>query len=173
MQRACLLSRIDDPMAKCACDSVVFKMWRSIHCCYPLKGGLSHTYKESVFSLQQSANSTNFLAGAGCSLLFESNSFQNNLTHRLKLEWEHVVGDWVFDTASLYTSGTLGIMRVNKFSQHVQQRIDCTESPYCHYIREQILTDRVRKLTLLKLALQRSVTGQTRWALPSLLEAPI
>ena len=93
---------------------------------------------QGVCSLQPAdVNSSDVIAASGCELLFEGNAFERNTTYRSEPEWQHIVGDWVFNTGALYTSGELGPIKANRFSQHVPQSVDCTGS-YCRYERPRI-----------------------------------
>jgi hypothetical protein len=92
---------------------------------------------QSVCSLQQKENSSDgsVLAGAGCELLADSDAFAKNDTFRLEPEWEHILGDWYFDSGAIYNMD--GPMKVNKFSQHVDQNIDCS-GYFCRYERPKL-----------------------------------
>ena len=79
-------------------------------------------------------NKTDFLAAAGCEILPEGDAFVRNKTYFAAPEWPHIVGDWRLNSESVYTTGELGSIKANAFSQHVDQKVDCTGA-FCRYQR--------------------------------------
>ena len=96
---------------------------------------------QNVCSLHQHESSTDgsVLAGAGCELLSFGDAFEQNSTFKSEPEWEHIVGDWYFDSGAMYNMDNHP-MKVNQFSQHVKQTIDCSGS-FCRYERPKLGCD--------------------------------